>query len=166
MHVNQKVLVVDDDERFGKSVAEMLRFLDFDPTVCTTAQQALNLTRNCQFRLIFSDIRMPGINGFEFYRFLAAVDESLPKRVIFITGDLGNPETRQMVAKTQVVCIEKPVTFDVLEAAIAKVLDRMDRPETSSAATPPLLPASRASAATTRSEATNAERALIGLESV
>jgi CheY-like chemotaxis protein/ketosteroid isomerase-like protein len=162
--VNRNVLVVDDDEKFGESLAEMLRFLDFHPTVCTTAQQALYLTKNCKFDLFFSDIRMPGINGFEFCRFLAAVDESLPKRVIFVTGDA---RTKQLTDKQQVVCIEKPVKFDDLERTIAQVLARIDRPETSSSPTQPLSNASGREPtpkASFEPEAAVAEQELIDLE--
>ena len=168
--MSQKVLVVDDDERFGESLADMLRFLDFDPTVCTTAQQGLNLIRNCEFRLVFSDIRMPGINGFEFHRFLATINQSLAKRFIFLTGDIRNPETRHMIEKAQVVCIEKPVTFDALERAIAEVLARMDRPESSSSPAQPVAPASTGDSARKDGsapawpEATNLEQELINLE--
>jgi CheY-like chemotaxis protein len=120
-----KVLVVDDDEHFGSAPADMLRFVGFDPTICTSARQALNLMKVCDFQLVLTDVRMPEMDGLEFYRFLAAVDQALAQRIIFITGDLGNSDTRRMVEQTEVVCIEKPVRFDDLERAVVRALDRI-----------------------------------------
>jgi CheY-like chemotaxis protein/ketosteroid isomerase-like protein len=113
---------VDDEELVGRALAEMLKFLGYEPTVCTTADQALNLTKVHPFDLIFSDIRMPGTDGIAFYRFLSVVNKSLAQRLIFVTGDMANPETRDMVRRTGVVCLEKPVHFEELERAIARRL--------------------------------------------
>lgn len=121
---NRSVLVVDDDEAFGCALAEMLRFLDFDPSVCTTAQQALNLAKVHPFQLVLADIRMPGTDGFAFHRFLSITNKPLSQRLIFVTGDNTNPETRELVGKTGAVCLEKPVHFEELERAIAETLAR------------------------------------------
>ena len=124
---NQKVLVVDDEELVALALAEMLKFLGFEPSVCTTADQALNLTKVHPFHLVFTDIRMPGTDGLAFYRFLSIVDISLAQRLIFVTGDYGNPETREWVDRTGAVCLVKPVHFDELERAIAETLARARR---------------------------------------
>lgn len=60
-----KILVVDDDE-FNLSLS--VRFLEkmgFDLTTAENGREAVDLCKNQDFDIIFMDIRMPVMNGFE-----------------------------------------------------------------------------------------------------
>jgi CheY-like chemotaxis protein len=132
---SRQVLVVDDDEHFALALAEMLTFMGFEPTVCTTARNALNLTKVCDFQLIFTDIRMPEVGGLEFFRFISLVNARLAQRVVFVSGNLADPEIHRLVTETGNACVEKPVSFESLETIIQKALVR-NQPAVKSPPTP------------------------------
>ena len=63
-----KVLIVDDDENVGKSIARILKRLKIDFAYASSGDKALEKVQNAStpFSLIISDQRMPGMRGSEF----------------------------------------------------------------------------------------------------
>jgi len=61
------VLVVDDNVGVGNFAAMALRELGYDSVLTANGEQALaELARNCdRFRVVFSDVVMPGMTGVE-----------------------------------------------------------------------------------------------------
>ena len=79
-----KLLVVDDEVRFLKTLTQRLTMRDFDVTPVTSGQAALDAARSMEFDLALVDLKMPGITGEE-------VLEGLKKEhpfieVIILTG--------------------------------------------------------------------------------
>ncbi|MEO8012689.1 MAG: ATP-binding protein [Polaromonas sp.] len=62
------VLVVEDNEALGQITCEILEVLDYQPVWVASAAAALKLLADDagRFGLVFSDVVMPGIDGFEF----------------------------------------------------------------------------------------------------
>ena len=63
-----RVLVVDDDEQVLDVLGAYLDSKGFHTTTCTTAREGLLALRDSEFGLVISDIRMAGMDGFEFLR--------------------------------------------------------------------------------------------------
>lgn len=79
-----KVLVVDDDPNVCRLLAEALDSEGYDSETCNHPEEALRLSRSEAFGLVFVDIRMPGMSGFDL---AARLKEEAPEReVVFITG--------------------------------------------------------------------------------
>ncbi len=60
-----KILFIDDDLVLLNMYAEMLRREGFSPVMCSSSPEALKVLQEMPFDMIFSDIQMPDINGFE-----------------------------------------------------------------------------------------------------
>jgi two-component system C4-dicarboxylate transport response regulator DctD len=84
------VLVVDDSELMAELIAGTLEDAGFTIVVANSGAAALELARAHPFEVAVCDLNMPGMDGIELMRRLAAVDETLP--VIMLTGD-GDPDT-------------------------------------------------------------------------
>jgi signal transduction histidine kinase/CheY-like chemotaxis protein len=60
-----KVLLVDDDRVLLNMYSELLKREGFTPTAMTCSMDALALLREESFDIVFTDIQMPDVNGFE-----------------------------------------------------------------------------------------------------
>jgi two-component system NtrC family sensor kinase len=92
-------------------------------TVLTAADgsAALETTRTVGVDAIVCDLRMPGMDGFEFHERLRAERPGLAARTVFITGDVvTSAAARGSVARQPV--LTKPFVFDRIEEAVIAVM--------------------------------------------
>ncbi|HUK54011.1 MAG TPA: response regulator [Candidatus Binatia bacterium] len=109
-----RALVIEDDQDSRTVLAKALAAAHFDVVCVGDGQEALSILAREEFAVILSDIRMPGLDGRRLFQFL---DQNLPEaraRVIFITGDTGNPETRDFLEATGQPYLPKPVELPLL----------------------------------------------------
>jgi len=64
--MKSKILLIDDEIGILRAVAEKLEAENYTVTTCTTAEQALVSLHKEAPDLIIADIRLPGMNGFDF----------------------------------------------------------------------------------------------------
>lgn len=79
-----RVFVVDDDDDLRQAHVETLVLAGFDAVGVMSADDALSKLADDEPHVILSDIRMPGLDGLEFQKRVAAIDPALP--VILMTG--------------------------------------------------------------------------------
>lgn len=112
------VLVVDDEEHVGTLLARLLHDLGHRSRVVTSGEAALEALSREQFDLILSDVKMPGMSGFDLYRMVQQRHPELAQRLIFITGDTLSPATRTSITQLGVPYLAKPFAIDRLEALV------------------------------------------------
>jgi CheY-like chemotaxis protein len=109
-----RALVIEDDPEARAVLAKALEAAHFEVVSAGDGQEALRILAREDFAVILSDIRMPELDGRKLFEFL---DQNLPEaraRVIFITGDTGNPETRDFLEATGQPYLPKPVELPLL----------------------------------------------------
>jgi CheY-like chemotaxis protein len=75
------------------------------------------------FDLILCDMMMPKVSGMDLHRWLAQVNPTLARRLIFITGGAFTPKARAYLRQVDNLRLEKP--FDV--ANFKKIVAEMIR---------------------------------------
>jgi two-component system cell cycle sensor histidine kinase/response regulator CckA len=81
----QRILIVDDEREIRDFVAELLRDANFTVEQASDGLEAMRrIEAGEQFDLLLTDVRMPGLNGFELVRRLKQVRPGL--RVLFMSG--------------------------------------------------------------------------------
>src|SRR5436309_9102624 len=85
------ISVVDDDDSVRESLGGLIRSVGFAVKVFASAEEFLNSDHLRNTHCLILDVRMPGMNGLELQRQLAASDRKIP--VIFITAH-GDEEVR------------------------------------------------------------------------
>lgn len=115
---NFHILVVDDEEGVSEVIQRLLRDLGHTPYVVASGEAALQAVRDHDFDLILSDVKMPGMNGFQLYRALQAMSGDLVRRFIFITGDTMSPATITAMRQIGTPMIAKPFSARKLERTI------------------------------------------------
>lgn len=116
----RKVLVVDDDAVVGKSFNRVLSDKGYIVTTAQNAHEALKQIREQEFDVVFTDIKMPGMDGVELAERVKASRPWTP--VVIITG-YGTTEN-EVRAKAAGVSdfMRKPLSPEMIEESAAHAL--------------------------------------------
>lgn len=110
------ILIVDDNALSLEAIAAALRAVGHEVVTARSAEAALELFEPGRFRLVLTDLGMPGINGLELADRLRERDRNV--RLGVITGwSLGN-ETEELERRGIDLVFVKPVDPDKLLAVI------------------------------------------------
>jgi CheY-like chemotaxis protein len=115
-----KALVVDDNREAANTVCKMLKLLDVIAKPAYGPRESMLVLKDFSPDIVFLDINMPGIDGFEVMSYMQRFPEMQNIPFVFITSD-DQPETASKVRKTgALLTIVKPATFESLESALKK----------------------------------------------
>ena len=118
-----RVLVVDDESGVRMVTTNLLRRLGYDVVEASGGVEALRVAEAGRgtIDLLISDVRMPGINGFELATTLMAADPSLD--VLLMSGYVDDAELRDRIESSGIPLIEKPYRAAALGQQVTKVFE-------------------------------------------
>ena len=120
MDDNGYILIVDDEPKICQFLEVLLRREGHKATSVHNATEALERIRTEDFTLVVTDLKMPGMDGFEFVQQLKSMSPELP--VIMITG-YATVETAVKALRCGVDdYITKPFNIDELRKVIARTM--------------------------------------------
>jgi two-component system, LytTR family, response regulator len=128
-----RTIIIDDEilaaELLSLNLKELFPQIKVE-RICTEWSQALQLLKDNNYDLVFSDIMMPGKTGIELMRLLPGIRS----KIIFVTG-------HQEYALDAFKCfasgyILKPVDDEELYSLVSKVIESIEQPAASQATTP------------------------------
>jgi DNA-binding NarL/FixJ family response regulator len=123
----RRLLIVDDEAILLKAVAATLRAEGYQVTTARSATDALVSVNQTMPDLIVSDIRMPGMNGYELARVLRSNARTALVPIVFLTAK-GERQDRIEGFRAGVdAYLTKPFDPDELLAVIAGILNRLER---------------------------------------
>lgn len=111
-------LVVDDNRQTADTLCRMLSLLKIEARASYGPRDALLSLRENPVDIIFLDINMPGLDGFEVLAFLEREPDLREVPVVVVTSD-DQPETARRVRETGALKILlKPATVEGLEQVL------------------------------------------------
>jgi FixJ family two-component response regulator len=116
------VFVVDDDISVRESLEALIRFAGWQPEVFASAQEFLSRAPVPVPNCLVLDVSLPGLNGLDLQKRIAADRIDMP--IIFITGHGDVPMTVQAMKAGAVEFLMKPFSDDVLLKAIRHAIER------------------------------------------
>ena len=119
-----QALVVDDSAVDRQHMVNLLTRAGWDVRAASTGIEALQLAGQRQPDVIFMDIVMPGMDGYQACRRLAEDPQTRRISVVFVSTK--NQRADQVWARMQggKALIGKPCTADQLQSALSQVYDR------------------------------------------
>lgn len=126
----KRLLVVDDDPGLLLAVSETLRAEGYDVKTARRGAEALVIVAQSLPDLIVSDIRMPGMDGYQLVKNLRSNPRTRLVPIVFLTA---KDETADRIAgfRTGVdAYLTKPFEPEELVAIIASILQRVERTHT------------------------------------
>lgn len=122
--MSPRIVLVDDDHAARRMLRRVLERRSHEVLEAADGEQGLALVRSERPDIAMLDLRMPGaLSGIDVARAIRA-DPSIASTPIIVVSASTHLDARQLVE--QVGCnafVEKPVDFDELELAIARVLE-------------------------------------------
>jgi len=116
-----EILFVDDDKTILSMVEEYLAAFDYRVSVVDSGLKALELIKDKDFDVVFTDFKMPDIDGLEL---LAMIKEYRPQtEVIIVTGHGTMESAIQAMKFGSYDYIQKPFKLDVLRIVINKLFE-------------------------------------------
>jgi two-component system NtrC family sensor kinase len=119
-----RLLVVDDEEAIAELVRDVLEPEGWQVSTARDGMEALEHVREGLFDVLLVDMRMPGMDGKEFYEALRASRPELAERVVFATGDSGSEGTSQFLADAGAPLLGKPYDLRALVEVVSTVARR------------------------------------------
>jgi CheY-like chemotaxis protein len=111
-------LIIDDNRETADAIGQMLGFLNLEPHIAYGPRSAMMILKDLSPDIIFLDISMPGVDGFEVMSYLRRSPQLHQVPIIIITAD-NQPETARKVQQNGgLMTIIKPVTLEILENAL------------------------------------------------
>jgi CheY-like chemotaxis protein len=115
-----RVLVVDDDPISRRAIQVALGRIKQTATECGTAREALEVCTQRNFDVVFVDVDMPEMNGYEFCAQLRKLETNRNTPVIFVTGHTDLHTRAQSSLSGGNDFIAKP--FHFMELAVKSLL--------------------------------------------
>ena len=116
------ILVVDDDASVRATIAAALAALGYALREAPRGVGAVAMVRADLPSLVILDYVMPGMDGAETARAIAAIDPDVP--IVFSTGHAALRALRA-AAGEEIEVLEKPFTLDELDALVrARLTER------------------------------------------
>ena len=116
----KQILFVDDDVRILRSYERSFRKTAWKVLTIPSAQKALEIIQNENIHMVITDIKMPGMHGFELIKEIRKQKQDLP--VIVCSGYRGMREDADIILNNVAGFFEKPVDLKILKTKIKDVL--------------------------------------------
>lgn len=119
---NETVLLVEDDEQVLHYTAQLLERLGYSVITAARADEALQFLRAGEpFDLLLTDVRLPGMDGRDFFRRVTAIRGPVP--VLFMSGFTDNILAEQGLVDAGAVFLPKPFSWHELALKVRTALD-------------------------------------------
>ena len=114
--MGNKILLVDDEEEFARTLAERLKARGLRVDVALSGEEALEKARGKSFDAIILDLAMPGMDGIDTLKEFRAISPDL--QIIILTGQATVQKGIEAMKFGAVDLMEKPADLKDLLAKI------------------------------------------------
>ena len=118
---HSSIAIVDDDESVRTALESLFKSLGFQTEGFASAEGFLRSACLGDSSCLILDVRMPGMDGLELQRQLAAADCSIP--IIFITAHTDEHTREQALQAGAVDFLAKPFSEEALLTAVYLALE-------------------------------------------
>ena len=117
-----KILVIDDERSIRNTLKEILEFEQHKVELAEDGKKGLEMAKSMNYDIIFSDIKMPEIDGMDLLH--ALINDGIETPIVMISGH-GNIETAVEAIKIGAFdFIEKPIDLNRLLVTVKNALDK------------------------------------------
>jgi len=129
--MSKRILVVEDDEKSRRLLADVLGFHGFDVVAVETGERGLEEARSGPPPdLALLDIQLPGISGFKVLESLRAMDGCASIPILAVTASVMDHDRKRILAAGFDAYIPKPVNIRGIVDLLSSLLDEKE-PKTS-----------------------------------
>jgi len=116
------ILAVDDEEDILDLIVRVLEPDGYQVDSALSGQEALEKLARNDYDLIISEVKMPGLGGKELYEHLKEDNPELAACIIFLNGNVMDPEVNAFLTSVGNVHIAKPFEIEELRKSVREAL--------------------------------------------
>jgi CheY-like chemotaxis protein len=124
----KRILVIDDEPLLIDLLTNLLTLLGYRVDSALNSREASGKLKDQKYDLIFLDMKMPLMDGKRFYMKIKEYIPTLAKRIVFLTGDVGNKETIDFISETQNLYLGKPFTIKEVRDLLSRFFNSCGKP--------------------------------------
>jgi PAS domain S-box-containing protein len=113
-----RILVIDDEEGVRKLLYELLETVGHDVVIASDGEEGLKLFKEASFNMVFTDLGMPGISGWEVAKKVKELNPQIP--VTLVTGWGVQVDKEKMKTHGVDFIISKPFNIDQVIGLVQK----------------------------------------------
>ncbi len=117
-----KILIVDDEPMMVEMLTGFLKtnLPEYDVTGASSGEEALSVFKKGKYAVVITDIRMPGMDGFEVSRRMLSID---PDQVIMtFTGYASREAARESLAAGALYYYTKPIKISRFQEVVLRAI--------------------------------------------
>ncbi len=119
-NLTREILIVDDDPGQRSLLTTFLSGQGYTPTTVSSGEEALRELKSSPFKMMISDVRMPGMTGLETLRQARTLHPNLP--VLLVTAYADVKDAVGAMRDGAVNYLEKPIDLDELLHSVRQAL--------------------------------------------
>lgn len=123
-NANHSILIVDDEHEVAELICDILEESGYDVRIENDPRAAKKLLDQHNFDAVLSDMRMPNMNGEQFYSSIKDHHPSIAEKFALVTGDIMRSEVSDFLEVSGIPYLEKPVAPDELLNLAADLCSR------------------------------------------
>ncbi|MFY9399266.1 MAG: ATP-binding protein [Desulfomonilia bacterium] len=113
------IMVVEDEEDLQELMVDTLSPY-YEVRIFNNGRHAIDGLHEHQWELIISDLRMPVMDGMEFYHAVVKEQPRMKQRFLFITGDTYDLQVKEFLESTGAVFLRKPFRIKDLRDEVSR----------------------------------------------
>ncbi|MCP2521031.1 response regulator [SCandidatus Aminicenantes bacterium Aminicenantia_JdfR_composite] len=120
----KKILIVDDEKLIRWSLTKILTQSGYEVKAVESGEEALKEIDETSYDLVFTDLKMTGIDGIEV---LKEIQKVSPKTKVVIITAYGTPQVRSLALKFKAFSfIDKPFKAEQIKTVARSALGNCD----------------------------------------
>lgn len=126
----RRLIIVDDEADLLELLKAALAVRGYEADTATTGGEALPLIAKNDYEMAVLDVQLPGeLSGQQLYQYLRGACPKLANRILFITADTLNYETRRFLADAKQPVLEKPFLVSSFVERVREMIEpKQQRP--------------------------------------
>jgi CheY-like chemotaxis protein len=115
------ILLVEDDPLVRTSIIKILERGGYTVSAVPNGLAALSELRDQRFSAIITDLKLPFLQGDDFFRQVQELFPEMARRIVFVTGWAHDQRIQEFLAQTGQPCLPKPFEAGDLVSAVQRV---------------------------------------------
>ena len=124
-HLKVRILVIEDEKEIRELLTDILTMNQFEVDVASNGSEGVTLFKEKKFDLVFTDLGMPGMSGWQVAQEIKKIDNRTP--VALITGWQVKAGAEEMKEKGVDLMINKPFQIDQVLRLVQEGMELKDK---------------------------------------
>jgi CheY-like chemotaxis protein len=118
--LTKRILIVDDNPNMSALLSDILEIFDFQGFNALDGDEALDKLRRSRYDMVFTDLKMPHMDGIDLLRAIKAEHPAMP--VVVVTGYSGSETKNEVLAKKADGFLSKPFKVNEIQSLLTMLL--------------------------------------------